>query len=64
MDSKQKPSLSLLQNTSPEINPAEVSQLQAAYAYQSDLLQEFQGQLSSLRAANEHLTHIHITSLN
>lgn len=38
------------------MNPAEVSQLQAAYTYQKELLQEFQGQLFSIQAAKKHLT--------
>lgn len=49
-------SVSLLENTLPEMDPVEVSQLQAAFAYQSEVLQGFQGQLTNLRAANEHLT--------
>ncbi len=43
------------QNTSPDQNPAELTQLQAAFAYQNELIKDFQGHLSSLRAANEHL---------
>ncbi len=46
-----------LQNTSPPMNPAEVSQLQAAFAYQSEVLKGYQEQLNQLQSANEHLTH-------
>uniref|UniRef100_A0A8C1V5B8 Gypsy retrotransposon integrase-like protein 1 n=1 Tax=Cyprinus carpio TaxID=7962 RepID=A0A8C1V5B8_CYPCA len=56
MDSNTQPSQSSLQNTSPDQNPAEISHLQAAFAYQNERITEFQAQLSSLRAANEHLT--------
>ncbi len=55
MDSNTQPSQSTLQNTLPDQNPAEITQLQAAFAYQNELIKDFQGQLSSLRAANEHL---------
>lgn len=56
MDSTTPPSQSTLQNTSPDQNPAEMSQLQAAFAYQNEMITEFQTQLTSLRAANDHLT--------
>ncbi|KAL0179864.1 hypothetical protein M9458_025306 [Cirrhinus mrigala] len=46
-----------LQNTSPTLNPAEVSNLQAAFAYQSELLKSYQEQLAKLQSVNEHLTH-------
>ncbi|KAI2662443.1 Transposon Tf2-9 polyprotein [Labeo rohita] len=46
-----------LQNTSPPLNPAEVSNLQAAFAYQSELLKNYQEQLTKLQSVNEHLTH-------
>lgn len=51
------PVASSLQNTSPSMNPANVANLQAAYNFQSDLLQSYQEQLSKLQAVNEHLTH-------
>ena len=54
-------SASSLQNTSPPLNPAEVSNLQAAFAYQSNMLKEYQEQLTKLQSVNEHLTH-YITS--
>ncbi|KAI2644715.1 Retrotransposon-derived protein PEG10 [Labeo rohita] len=50
-------SASPLQNTSPSLNPAEVSNLQAAFAYQSELLKSYQEQLTKLQSVNEHLTH-------
>ncbi|KAI2649352.1 Transposon Tf2-6 polyprotein [Labeo rohita] len=50
-------SASSLQNTSPPLNPAEVSNLQAAFAYQSELLKSYQEQLTKLQSVNEHLTH-------
>ncbi|KAL0152968.1 hypothetical protein M9458_051721 [Cirrhinus mrigala] len=50
-------SASPLQNTSPTLNPAEVSSLQAAFAYQSELLKSYQEQLTKLQSVNEHLTH-------
>ncbi|KAI2646333.1 Transposon Tf2-9 polyprotein [Labeo rohita] len=50
-------SASQLQNTSPTLNPAEVSNLQAAFAYQSELLKNYQEQLTKLQSVNEHLTH-------
>ncbi len=46
-----------LQNTSPTMNPAEVSNLQTAFAYQSELLKGYQEQLANLQSVNEHLTH-------
>ncbi len=46
-----------LQNTLPPMNPAEVSQLQADFAYQSEVLKGYQEQLNKLQSANEHLTH-------
>ncbi|KAI2648976.1 Transposon Tf2-9 polyprotein [Labeo rohita] len=46
-----------LQNTLPPLNPAEVSNLQAAFAYQSELLKNYQEQLTKLQSVNEHLTH-------
>ncbi|KAI2645252.1 Transposon Tf2-6 polyprotein [Labeo rohita] len=49
-------SASALQNTSPTMNPAEVSNLQAAFAYQSEILKSYQEQLSKLQSVNEHLT--------
>ncbi|KAI2660547.1 Transposon Tf2-9 polyprotein [Labeo rohita] len=49
-------SASTLQNTSPTMNPAEVSNLQAAFAYQSEILKSYQEQLSKLQSVNEHLT--------
>lgn len=57
MDSYPSPSVSPLQNTSPTLNPDEVSQIQAAYNYQSEILQGFQAQLINLWAVNDHLTH-------
>ncbi|KAK3538042.1 hypothetical protein QTP70_027395 [Hemibagrus guttatus] len=51
-----------LQNTSPPMNPAEVSNLQAAFAYQSDVLREYRDQLTKAQAANEYLTQ-HLRSL-
>ncbi|KAL0148230.1 hypothetical protein M9458_056462 [Cirrhinus mrigala] len=39
------------------MNPAEVSSLQAAFAYQSELLKGYQEQLANLQSVNEHLTH-------
>ncbi|KAL0173222.1 hypothetical protein M9458_033533, partial [Cirrhinus mrigala] len=50
-------SASSLQNTSPPLNPAEVSNLQAAFAYQSELLKSYQEQLTKLQSVNERLTH-------
>ncbi|KAG1926575.1 retrotransposable element [Pimephales promelas] len=50
-------SASSLQNTSPQLNPAEVSNLQAAFAYQSEVLKGYQEQLTKLQSVNEHLTH-------
>lgn len=48
------------QNTSPNMDPAEVSQLQAAFTYQSEILSGYQEQLINLRNANDSLTpHIH-----
>ncbi|KAK3554058.1 hypothetical protein QTP70_019176 [Hemibagrus guttatus] len=38
------------------MNPAEVSNLQAAFAYQSGVLREYQDQLTKAQAANEYLT--------
>ncbi|KAL0167369.1 hypothetical protein M9458_039213, partial [Cirrhinus mrigala] len=49
-------SASSLQNTSPTMNPAEVTNLQAAFAYQSEILKSYQEQLSKLQSVNEHLT--------
>ncbi len=46
-----------LQNTSPTMNPAEVSNLQTAFAYQGELLKGYQEQLANLQSVNEHLTH-------
>lgn len=45
-----------LQNTSPPIDPADVTNLMAAYEQQSTLLQGYQEQLTRLQAINEHLT--------
>ncbi|KAK3526056.1 hypothetical protein QTP70_014676 [Hemibagrus guttatus] len=45
------------------MNPAEVSNLQAAFAYQSDVLREYQDQLTKAQAANEYLTQ-HLRSLS
>ncbi len=39
------------------MNPAEVSNLQAAFTYQSKLLKSYQGQLTKLQSVNEHLSH-------
>ncbi|KAL0164283.1 hypothetical protein M9458_040036 [Cirrhinus mrigala] len=50
-------SASSLQNTSPTLNPAEVSNLQAAFTYQSELLKSYQEQLTKLQSVNEHLMH-------
>ncbi|KAK3512014.1 hypothetical protein QTP70_027615 [Hemibagrus guttatus] len=50
------------QNTSPLMNPAEVSNLQAAFAYQSDVLKEYRDQLTKAQAANDYLTQ-HLRSL-
>ncbi|KAK3543126.1 hypothetical protein QTP70_011662 [Hemibagrus guttatus] len=50
------------ENTSPPMNPAEVSNLQAAFAYQSGVLREYQDQLTKAQAANEYLTQ-HLQSL-
>ncbi len=44
-----------LQNTSPNIDPAEVSQSQAAFAYQSEMLTGYQEQLVCLGNANDNL---------
>ncbi|KAK3557809.1 hypothetical protein QTP86_002691 [Hemibagrus guttatus] len=44
------------------MNPAEVSNLQAAFAYQSGVLREYQDQLTKAQAANECLTQ-HLQSL-
>ncbi|KAI2668506.1 Transposon Tf2-11 polyprotein [Labeo rohita] len=44
------------QNTSPHSDPAKVSQLQAALAYQSEMLAGYQEQLMQLRSANDSLT--------
>ncbi|KAI2652463.1 Transposon Tf2-8 polyprotein [Labeo rohita] len=49
-------SASALQNTSPTVNPAEVANLQAAFAYQSEMLKNYQEQLGKLQSVNEHLT--------
>ncbi|KAI2653719.1 Retrotransposon-derived protein PEG10 [Labeo rohita] len=38
------------------MDPAEVSNLQAAFAYQSDILKGYQEQLGKLQAANDYLT--------
>lgn len=45
-----------LHNTSPPKNPAEVTNLQAAFAYQSDVLKEYRDQLAKAQAANDYLT--------
>ena len=50
-------STSSLQNTSPPMNPAEVSELQTAFAYQSEMLREYREQLEKLQSTNEYLTH-------
>lgn len=50
-------SASSLQNTSPQLNPAEVSNLQAAFGYQSEVLKGCQYHLTKLQSVNEHLTH-------
>ncbi len=47
---------SSLQNTSPGMDPAEVSKLLSTIEYQNDLLKGFQAQFLTLQAANEHLT--------
>ncbi|KAL0148123.1 hypothetical protein M9458_056593 [Cirrhinus mrigala] len=47
----------LLQNTSPPLNPAEVTNLQAAFVYQSELLKNYQERLTKLQLVNEQLTH-------
>ncbi|KAK3557354.1 hypothetical protein QTP70_026572 [Hemibagrus guttatus] len=44
------------------MNPAEVSNLQAAFAYQSGVLREYQDQLTKAQVANEYLTQ-HLQSL-
>ncbi|KAK3561513.1 hypothetical protein QTP86_006171 [Hemibagrus guttatus] len=44
------------------MNPAEVSNLQAAFNYQSDVLREYRDQLTKAQAANEYLTQ-HLRSL-
>ncbi|KAK3542134.1 hypothetical protein QTP86_016458, partial [Hemibagrus guttatus] len=59
---KTESAIASLQNTSPPMNPAEVSNLQAAFAYQSDVLREYQDQLTKAQAANEYLTQ-HLRSL-
>ncbi|KAL0160767.1 hypothetical protein M9458_044492 [Cirrhinus mrigala] len=41
-------SASSLQNTSPNVNPADVTNLQAAFAYQSERLKNYQEQLTKL----------------
>ncbi len=51
MDSNSASAASL-QNTSPPMNPAEVSNLQAAFAYQNELLKGYQEQLFSLQSIN------------
>ncbi|KAK3540361.1 hypothetical protein QTP70_029552 [Hemibagrus guttatus] len=43
-------------NTSPPMNPAEVSNLQAAVAYQSDVLKDYRDQLTKAQAATDYLT--------
>lgn len=50
-------SASPLQNTSPPLNPAEVSKLHAAFAYQTEVLKGYQDQLPKLQSVNKHLTH-------
>ncbi|KAK3561315.1 hypothetical protein QTP86_030620, partial [Hemibagrus guttatus] len=50
------------QNTLQPMNPAEVSNLHAVFAYQSDVLREYQDQLTKAQAANEYLTQ-HLRSL-
>ncbi len=57
MDSNTASASPSLQNTSPPMNPAEISQLQAAFAYQSEVLKGYQEQLNQLQSANDHLTH-------
>ncbi|KAI2649034.1 Retrotransposon-derived protein PEG10 [Labeo rohita] len=57
MDSTPTPESSLLQNTSPTLSPAEVTQLQTAYSFQTEVIKSYQEQLATLQAANEHLTH-------
>lgn len=39
------------------MNPMEVSNLQAAFAYQSEMLNGYQEQLTKLQSVKEHLTH-------
>ncbi len=39
------------------MNPAKVSNLQAAFAYQSEMLKGYQEQLTKLQSVNKHLTH-------
>lgn len=46
----------LLQNTLPNMNRADVTSLQAAFAYQSEMLKNYQEQLTKLQSVNEHLT--------
>ncbi len=41
MDSNTQPSQSTLQNTLPDQNPAELTQLQAVFAYQNELIKDF-----------------------
>ncbi len=48
-------SASSLQNNLPTMNPAEVSNMQAAFAYQSEMLKGYQEQLTKLQSVNEHL---------
>ncbi len=57
MDSNTASASPSLQNTLPSMNPVEVSQLQAAFTYQSEVLKGYQEQLNQLQSANEHLTH-------
>ncbi|KAK3553382.1 hypothetical protein QTP70_003555 [Hemibagrus guttatus] len=45
-----------IRNTSPPMNPAEVSNLQAAFAYQSDVLKDYRDQLTKAQAATDYLT--------
>uniref|UniRef100_A0A4W5KFP9 CCHC-type domain-containing protein n=1 Tax=Hucho hucho TaxID=62062 RepID=A0A4W5KFP9_9TELE len=45
-----------LRNTSPAMNPAETLDIQAAFAYQSEVLKGYQEQLTTLQSVNEHLT--------
>ncbi|KAK3506576.1 hypothetical protein QTP70_009900 [Hemibagrus guttatus] len=49
-------------NTLPPMNPSEVSNLQAAFAYQSGILREYRDQLTKAQVANEYLTQ-HLQSL-